>query len=261
VHIAAINAYDTLVHGSGIPLIMLHGVLGRAANWAQLLPRLPLGCQGIALNFPFFQASPALASLAALEEYAFGMILALNAPQVVLAGNSIGGHVALNLALRLRSRVAGLVLTGSSGLVERNFGVFPGLPPPREWLAARIREVFYDPACTTDELVDSIAQVFHDKGCVRRLVKLFMSARLVCMASQLKHLQCPTLLVWGRQDIVTPPEAGRRFHELLPDSELHWLDRCGHVPMLEHPELFARLLDDWWQRRIAVSSLAYAEVA
>jgi 2-hydroxy-6-oxonona-2,4-dienedioate hydrolase len=240
---------------------MLHGVLGQAANWARLLPWLPAGCHGVALEFPLFESPSPLATLEALEQYVAGFIHTLNAPRVVIAGNSIGGHVALGLALRLRERVAGLVLTGSSGLLERTYGNIPGIPPPREWLTERIREVFHDPCCTTQEMVDAISRVLAQRQHVRRLLSLFMSARNDNVTSRLGSIHCPVLLVWGRQDIVTPPAAALRFHQLLPDSELHWIDACGHVPMLEHPQRFAELLSDWWERRIAPVQDELCEVA
>lgn len=251
-HPASTNPFNAHMYGTGIPLVMLHGVLGQASNWARLMPRIPSGCCGTALTFPLFDSASRLDTVARLVDYAAGFIASLDAPQVVLAGNSIGGHVALHLALRLPHRVAGLVLAGSSGLLERTFGAVPGLYPSREWIAERVREVFYDPACISAELIDEVSRVIYSRACLRRLVNLFLSARRDNLAGRLAAIRCPALLVWGCDDIVTPPAAAWKFHALLPDSELHFLERCGHVPMLEHPADFARLLCAWWRRRIAV---------
>lgn len=240
---------------------MLHGVLGRASNWSRLQPWLPGQCRGLALEFPLFEPALRLDSLAALADYTESLLANLDAPRIVLAGNSIGGHVALKLALRMPGRIAGLVLTGSSGLLERNFGTVPGLCPSREWIAARVREVFFDPACVSEELIDEVASILHNRACLQRLVRLFLSARNDNVAGSLGAMHCPTLLVWGREDIVTPPLAARQFHELLPDSELHLLEHCGHAPMLEHPLCFAKLLDSWWRRRIVPEVEARASVA
>lgn len=235
-----------------MPLVMLHGVLGQASNWATLMPHIPGGCHGTALHFPLFDHALRLDSVARLTDYAAGFIASLEAPQVVLAGNSIGGHVALHLALRLPQRVAGLVLAGSSGLLERTFGTVPGLYPSREWIAERVREVFYNPGCISAALIDEVSQVLHSRPCLRRLVNLFLSARRDNLGECLGSVRCPVLLVWGDNDVVTPVAAARQFHAQLPDSELHILEHCGHVPMMEHPQAFARLLDDWWHRRIAL---------
>jgi 2-hydroxy-6-oxonona-2,4-dienedioate hydrolase len=192
--------------------------------------------------------------VAKLTDYTAGFIASLDVPQVVLAGNSIGGHVALQLALRLPQQVAGLVLAGSSGLLERTFGTVPGLYPSREWIAERVREVFFNPACISDELIDEVSQVLHSRRCLRRLVNLFLSARRDNIGDHLSAVHCPVLLVWGDDDVVTPIEAAWQFHAQLPDSELHILERCGHVPMMEHPLTFSRLLGDWWRRRIALET-------
>ncbi len=252
---------SAFAQNSGIPLVMLHGVLGQASNWSRLQPQLPVQCCGKALNYPLFEQAPRLDSLTALVDYTAGYIETLNAPHVILAGNSIGGHVALHLALRLPGRVRGLILTGSSGLLERNFGTVPGLRPSRAWIADRVREVFFDPACVSEDLIDEVASILHNRACLQRLVRLFLSAREDNIAPNLLHVQCPTLLIWGRDDIVTPLEAGRQFHALLSDSELHILERCGHAPMIEHPQSFAKLLDSWWRRRISSEAGQLASVA
>jgi pimeloyl-ACP methyl ester carboxylesterase len=59
------------------------------------------------------------------------------------------------------------------------------------------------------------------------------------MADDLGEIDCPTLLIWGKQDIVTPPSAGQGFTELMPNARIVWLDNCGHAPMLEAPVPFA----------------------
>jgi 2-hydroxy-6-oxonona-2,4-dienedioate hydrolase len=169
--------------------------------------------------------------------------------------------VALHLALRLPQRVAGLVLTGASGLLERSFGTVPGMRPSRAWIADRVREVFFDPDCVSEQLIDDVASILHNRACLKLLVRLFLSARMDNVARLLHIIRCPALLIWGQDDIVTPPEAARQFHALLPDSELHILDRCGHAPMIEHPLCFARLLDNWWRRCIDREAEPLASVA
>jgi pimeloyl-ACP methyl ester carboxylesterase len=69
------------------------------------------------------------------------------------------------------------------------------------------------------------------------------------MADDLPNLKVPTLLIWGKQDQITPPHVAEEFHEALPDSELVWIDKCGHAPMMERPEAFNKALDDWMHKR------------
>jgi pimeloyl-ACP methyl ester carboxylesterase len=65
------------------------------------------------------------------------------------------------------------------------------------------------------------------------------------MEKVLPEIKQPTLLVWGKQDVVTPPKVARQFEELLPNAELKWIDRCGHAPMMERPEQFFALMKDF----------------
>ena len=69
------------------------------------------------------------------------------------------------------------------------------------------------------------------------------------MSSDLPTITTPTCIVWGKIDKVTPPEVAVEFNELLPDSELHWIDKCGHAAMMEHPKQFNNILDIWLQKR------------
>ena len=65
------------------------------------------------------------------------------------------------------------------------------------------------------------------------------------MSADIPKIKIPVCLIWGKQDGVTPPHVAQEFHSLFPNSELFWLDKCGHSPMWEHPEKFTDLLSDW----------------
>ena len=69
------------------------------------------------------------------------------------------------------------------------------------------------------------------------------------MAKDLPNMNTPTCVIWGKNDNVTPPEVADDFNRLLPDSDLYWIDKCGHAAMMEHPEEFNRLLYNWLQER------------
>ena len=62
------------------------------------------------------------------------------------------------------------------------------------------------------------------------------------MANDLPDMKMETCLVWGKQDTVTPPEVAHDFDKLMPNSELFWIDKCGHAPMTEHPDQFNKIL-------------------
>jgi pimeloyl-ACP methyl ester carboxylesterase len=72
------------------------------------------------------------------------------------------------------------------------------------------------------------------------MVKLSRSARRDHLGERIEEIAAPTLLIWGRNDVVTPPEAADQFMGTLPDARIAWLDECGHAPMMEKPDEFAR---------------------
>lgn len=244
------SSYITKESGRGVPIVMMHGMMGQADNWQGLFPYLPENCRAISLAFPFFQATPRLDSVQAVAAYARGYLDEQGLDRVVLCGNSLGGHAALVLALEMPQRVLGLVLSGSSGLFERGFKATQGSRPSRQWIKERVCEIFYDPALVTEALLDQVCNAIWQRSNARDIVHIAKSAKRDNLADRLGKITCPSLLVWGRQDNITPPDVAEEFHERLANSELHWLEKCCHAAMMEHPRAFAELLSSWWNRCI-----------
>jgi Predicted hydrolases or acyltransferases (alpha/beta hydrolase superfamily) len=69
------------------------------------------------------------------------------------------------------------------------------------------------------------------------------------MAKDLPDFTQPTCIIWGKQDTVTPPEVAVDFDKLIPDSNLFWIDKCGHAAMMERPEEFNNILENWFKSR------------
>ena len=65
------------------------------------------------------------------------------------------------------------------------------------------------------------------------------------MASEIPNIKTPTCLIWGANDKVTPPHVAEEFHKLLPNSNLYWIEKCGHAPMWEHPKQFSEIVLDF----------------
>ncbi|MBE7178717.1 MAG: alpha/beta hydrolase, partial [Mucilaginibacter polytrichastri] len=167
---------------------------------------------------------------------------------ITLIGNSLGGHVALIYVLAHPDKVKTLVLTGSSGLYENSFG---GSFPRREsydFIKERVEFTFFDPKTATKELVDEVFATVNDRNRVIRILAMAKSAIRHNMAKELHKINLPVALIWGKNDRITPPEVATEFHELLPDSELHWIDNCGHAPMMEQPQAFNNLLQNYLER-------------
>jgi pimeloyl-ACP methyl ester carboxylesterase len=118
--------------------------------------------------------------------------------------------------------------------------------PSREWLTRKIGELFYDPARhLRDADIDRAHQELSKRSGARAMVRLSRSARRDGIEARVCEIAAPTLLIWGRNDVVTPPEAAEQFMSRLQDSRIIWFDECGHTPMIEKPEEFSRALLDF----------------
>jgi pimeloyl-ACP methyl ester carboxylesterase len=141
--------------------------------------------------------------------------------------------------------VSNLVLTGSSGLYESAMGDSYPKRGDRDYVRKKVEMVFYDPETATEAMVDDLFKVVNDRGSVLRILSLARSAIRHNMANDLPEMKMETCLVWGKQDSVTPPEVAHDFHKLMPNSELFWIDKCGHAAMMERPEEFNEVLQKW----------------
>jgi 2-hydroxy-6-oxonona-2,4-dienedioate hydrolase len=242
-HVGSDPEFRWLERGEGEPVVLLHGLMGRMDHWEAVLEHLGDQCRPMALSLPIFDARLGEVSIPELARHVARFLDALDIPRAVVGGNSLGGHVALELALSCPDRVSGLA--GSSGLLERGFT--RGVPrrPTAEYVRAKLEEVVYDRALVTPGWVESVRQVANTRSCAIRLVRFAKAAKRDSIAERLPSLRLPTLLVWGMNDAVTPPDVGHRFNALIAASQLWFLARCGHVPMLERPGPFNRVVTDW----------------
>src|SRR5690606_32670857 len=142
-----------------------------------------------------------------------------------------------------------LVITGSSGLYESAMGDSYPKRGDYEYIKEKAQNVFYNPEVATKEIVDEVFEVVNDRNKVIRTLAIAKSAIRHNMAKDLPKLNMPVCIIWGKNDNVTPPNVAEEFHALLPDSDIYWIDKCGHAAMMEHPEEFNRLLDAWLVKR------------
>lgn len=231
-----------------IPLIMLHGLLGRPDNWQPVIPFLPKNSHPIIIHLPLFDEDMNLKNVDDVLDYLQQYLEKSGLDRVVVMGNSFGGHLAALLSLRLPQKVSAIVLTASGGLAERGFARVPGTRPQKEWIREKAAEIFYSPSHVTDEVVDDVMGIILDRKKARTLLSLAKSVKRENIKERLNNIHCPTLLVWGKQDKITPPEVAEEFHAQIPHSELVWIDKCGHAPMMEHPKEFSKQLNIWWEK-------------
>lgn len=247
------EGFQYVDEGTGPVLLLLHGLFGALSNWQDVvaafrpqyrvvIPLLPI------YDMPLLKAGvPGLVNF--VEEFVQAM--QLPAPFCVL-GNSLGGHIALVYTLHNPEHVNSLVLTGSSGLFEDSMG---GSFPKRgnyEFVQERVAYTFYDPNVATKELVDEVFNVTNSNAKCLRIISIARSAQRHNLGKDLSRITVPTLLVWGLNDTITPPQVAHEFNRLLPNAELHFLDHCGHAPMMERPQAFNLLLQQFLTRTLAV---------
>ncbi|WP_113738105.1 alpha/beta fold hydrolase [Blattabacterium clevelandi] len=238
--------FSYIKKGSGHPLILLHGLMGGLSNFNALLDFFPeKGYQVIIPVLPFYKMPLFLTNIYSLSKYIIQFLIEIGIENSTLIGNSLGGHIALIIAKKRIDLVHSLVLTGSSGLFEKSFGYAFPKRENYEYIRKKSQEVFYDPKIATKELVDEVFHIVNDKKKGIKTLYIAKSAMKYNMSKDLSVIQKPICLIWGKQDPVTPPDVAKEFHRLLPHSELYWIDKCGHVPMMEHPKKFIKILEKW----------------
>jgi pimeloyl-ACP methyl ester carboxylesterase len=197
------------------------------------------------LTLPIFDPWLDEVSIEALGRHVVRFLDALNIGRAVIGGNSLGGHVAPEVALSCPDRLSGLILTGSSGLFERTFTRRVPHRPSAAYVKERMEEVFYDPTLVTPAWVESIRERLATPGAAMRVVRFARAARRHHVENRLPGIRVPTLLVWGRDDRVTAPDVAERLVNLMPDARLSLLARCGHAPMIGRPEAFNDVVAGW----------------
>jgi len=236
--------------GEGQPIIILHGLMGGLSNFEGVLDYFPpKGYKVIIPELPVYTLPVLKTSVKSLSEFLHEFILHKGLKEVILLGNSLGGHVGLLFTKNHPEYVKGLVLTGSSGLYENNMG--DGYPKrgDYDYIKKKSEDVFYDPKVATKEIVDEVYESVNDRNKLVRTLALAKSAIRHNMSKELPNMNTPTAIIWGAEDRVTPPNVAEEFNQLLPDSNLYWIKKCGHAPMMEHPDQFNQILKNWFDLR------------
>jgi pimeloyl-ACP methyl ester carboxylesterase len=153
--------------------------------------------------------------------------------------------VALIFALDNIHYLDALVLTGSSGLYESGMGSTFPRRGNYNYIKERVEYTFYSPKTATKDLIDEVFEIVNDNYMTLRILKIARAAQRQNLREELPKLKLPTRLIWGLNDNITPAHVGHEFHMLMPNSDLCFLDECGHAAMMEQPEAFNELVDDF----------------
>lgn len=243
------NGFSYLESGEGTPLIILHGLMGNLSNFDGVFDHFSeLGYQVIMPELPIYTLPLLKTNVKNLSKFIKDFVKFKGIDNYILMGNSLGGHIALFHTKLNPKNVSGLVLTGSSGLYENSMGESYPKRGDYEYIKKKAQDVFYDPKIATKEVVDDVFDTLNNRNKLIRTIAIAKSAIRHNMANDLPSMKVPTCLIWGKNDTVTPPSVAEEFDKLLPNSELYWIDKCGHAPMMESPDVFNELLEPWLKK-------------
>jgi len=229
--------------GEGQPLMLLHGLFGALSNSSDLIEHFKHTHKVIVPILPLYDLDLLHTTVKGLAKHVQQFIDHKGYDQIHLLGNSLGGHVGLVHILSHPEKIKTLTLTGSSGLFENAMGDSYPKRGDYEYIRAKTAETFYNPAVATKELVDEVFEITNSRIKVIKIIALAKSAIRNNLGEELGQIKVPTLLIWGKNDKVTPPFVAEDFHKLIPNSELAFIDECGHAPMMEVPAAFNEILE------------------
>ena len=231
--------------GEGEPLILLHGLFGALSNFKDLIDHFSTHYKVVVPMLPLFELDIFHTTVGGLAKYVYRFIEAQNYHNIHMLGNSLGGHVALVYILKHPERIKTLTLTGSSGLFENGMGDSYPKRGDREYIRKKTELTFYNPAMATEELVNEVFEITNNRIKVIKIIALAKSAIRNNLGEELNQIKQPTCLIWGNNDTITPPFVAKEFQSLIPNSELHFIDHCGHAPMMEVSREFNSILDNF----------------
>lgn len=240
--------FKYIEEGEGEPLLLLHGLFGALSNFTPMVQHFATKYKVVVPILPLFELDILHTSVSGLQKHLHKFIELKDYRNIHMLGNSLGGHIALVHILKHPERIKSLTLTGSSGLFENGMGDSYPKRGDYEYIKNKTEAVFFDPKTATKELVDEVFDIVNNRIKVIKVLALAKSAIRNNLGKELNQVTQPTLLIWGKNDTVTPPFVGEEFKKLIPNSELHFIDQCGHAPMMEVPEIFNSILESFLQK-------------
>lgn len=228
-------------------LLLLHGLFGALSNFEGIISHFSDKLNVVVPILPIFELPIRKLSVTGLVNYVADFVEFKGYDQVHVLGNSLGGHIALLYVLAHPEKVRSVTLTGSSGLFESAMGTSFPKRGDYEFIKKKTQTTFYDPKVASKELVDEVYDIVNDRNKAIRIIATAKSAVRHNLGDKLHQITAPTLLVWGKDDQITPAFVGEKFNELIENSKLIFIDKCGHAPMMEHPIEFNQHLADFLQ--------------
>jgi pimeloyl-ACP methyl ester carboxylesterase len=233
--------YNYTEIGSGSTVLILHGLFGSLSNFETMMQLAGHKYRFVMPYLPLYDCELKQANLDGMVTYIKGFIDFMGLKEFSILGNSLGGHLALLYTIQYPSKVKSLILTASSGLFESSLGnEYP--KRDKNFLRSKILETFGNKSIVTEELVSEIEAIVNSKSNAIRIIKMAKSATRQNLLHSIHTITNKTLLIWGREDSITPPFVAEKFHQLMSNSELSWIEGCGHAPMMEYPREFTEAM-------------------
>ncbi len=229
--------------GKGEVIVLLHGLFGALSNFDRLIKHFSASYRVVIPLLPLYELELDETTVNGMVDYVDEFITYKNYDKVHLIGNSLGGHIAQLYMLRKPQKVKTMTLTGSSGLFENSLGDTYPRKGDYDYVKKKAAETFYDPNFADDTLVNEVFGIVNDRNKALRIVVMAKSALRNNLRPEVAGMKLPVLLIWGRDDRITPPFVAEEYHKLLPDSELNIIEHCGHAAMMERPEEFNGILE------------------
>jgi pimeloyl-ACP methyl ester carboxylesterase len=237
--------FKFIEEGEGEVLLLLHGLFGSLSNWDEFINAFKDDYKVIIPLLPIYDMPLKKAGIPGLVKFVEDFISFKNLSNLTIIGNSLGGHVGLVYTLQTPANVEKLILTGSSGLFENSMGASFPKRGNYEFVKEKVEHTFYDPKIATEELVNDVFEVTKSIPSCLRMVAIARSAQKHNISDQLQNIQIPTLLIWGLNDTITPPIVAHDFNRLIKGSDLKFIDKCCHAPMMERPQEFNVFVKDF----------------
>ena len=237
--------FKYVMEGQGDSLILLHGLFGALSNFKDLVDFFKEKYTVYIPMLPLYDLTNLDTSVSGLAKHVSKFIEMKNLTNVHLLGNSLGGHIALVYALKHSDRVKTITLTGSSGLFENGMGETYPKRGDKDYIRKKVELTFYDAKSASQELVDEVYNIVNNRLKAVKIIYLAKSAIRHHLGDELQNIKQPVCLIWGKNDTITPPMVAEEFKKLLPNSELHWIDQCGHAPMMEVPTEFNAIFSEF----------------
>ncbi len=241
--------------GQGEDLVLLHGLFGALSNFRDLIDHFKETHRVFIPMLPLYDLTKLDTTVSGLAKFVEKFVAAKELKKFHILGNSLGGHIALVYSLQNADYIKTIILTGSSGLFEHGMGETYPKRGDYDYIRKKTELTFYDPKIASKELVDEVYEITNNRLKALKIIQLARSAIKQNLGNELKNITKPVCLIWGKNDTITPPMVAEEFKKLLINSELHWIDKCGHAPMMEVPHEFNTILDGFLAKHTETKSV------